>query len=95
MESVYDTSQWIEQFITRLKMEPAMLVKMEPFWNSENSASDDPALCKAKTHFCLMGNIHPPWFARYTTTQVEEKCKEIIVNAGSGGGFFGFLLEEV
>ena len=51
-------------------------------------ASDDPALCKAKTHFCLMGNIHPPWFAKYTPTQVEEKCKEIIVKAGSGGGLW-------
>ena len=50
--------------------------------------SDDPALCKAETHFCLMGNIHPPLFAKLPPSQVEEKCKEIILKAGKGGGLW-------
>jgi len=49
---------------------------------------DDPALCKSKTHFCLMGNIHPPLFAKYTPKQVEEECRKIIMKAGHGGGLW-------
>jgi uroporphyrinogen-III decarboxylase len=50
--------------------------------------SDDPAICKARTHFCLMGNIHPPWFAEHSPDQVEKKCREIILKAGEGGGLW-------
>ena len=49
---------------------------------------DEPAICKARTHFCLMGNIHPPWFAEHSPDQVEKKCREIILKAGEGGGLW-------
>jgi len=50
--------------------------------------SDDPAMCKVKTHFCLMGNIHPPLFAKYSPSQVEKECREIILKAGEEGGLW-------
>lgn len=50
--------------------------------------SDNPEQCKSDTHFCLMGNIHPPLFEKYTPSQVEEKCREIIMKAGKGGGLW-------
>lgn len=45
---------------------------------------DDEVQCRAKTHFCLQGNIHPPYFARYTPKEVEEKCGELISKVGIG-----------
>ena len=49
---------------------------------------DDSIECKKKTHFCLMGNIHPPWLAKATPAEVEEACKELILNTASGGKFW-------
>ena len=49
---------------------------------------DAPAQCKAKTHFCLMGNIHPPLFAKFSPSEVEKECKKIIREAGEGGGLW-------
>ncbi|MFQ6076604.1 MAG: uroporphyrinogen decarboxylase family protein, partial [Candidatus Bathyarchaeia archaeon] len=50
-------------------------------------AFDDPAPCKEKTHFCLMGNLHPPGvLLKGTPSEVEEAVREIIVKAGPGGG---------
>lgn len=51
-------------------------------------AFDDPVLCKQKTHFCLQGNIHPPWFAKYSTEQVQGACKALIEKVAEGGGFW-------
>ena len=50
--------------------------------------SDDPAICKIKTHFCLMGNIHPPIFAKLSPTEVGKECLRIIRKAGKGGGLW-------
>ena len=51
-------------------------------------ASDPPARCKTETHFCLMGNLHPPSFTRKTPRQVEEDCRRLIFEAAYGGGFW-------
>ncbi|RLE48846.1 MAG: hypothetical protein DRJ33_08690, partial [Candidatus Methanomethylicota archaeon] len=49
---------------------------------------DDPVLCKQKTHFCLQGNIHPPWFAKFSPEQVESACRSLIEKIAEGGGFW-------
>lgn len=52
-------------------------------------AQDDPALCKEKTHFCLMGNLHPPGvLLKGTTEEVEDETKQVISKAGKGGGLW-------
>ncbi len=52
-------------------------------------ASDDPSLCKQKTHFCLMGNLHPPGILLKGTPQEIEEATRIIINkAGRGGGLW-------
>jgi uroporphyrinogen-III decarboxylase len=45
---------------------------------------DDVTQVRAKTHFCLQGNLHPPYFAKYSIKEIEEKCKELIMNIGIG-----------
>jgi len=45
---------------------------------------DDAVQCRAKTHFCLLGNLHPPDFAKYTPKEIEEKCRELISKVGIG-----------
>jgi len=45
---------------------------------------DDEIQCRAKTHFCLQGNIHPPYFSKYMPKEVEEKCEELISKVGLG-----------
>lgn len=41
-------------------------------------SSDDPAQCKAETHFCLMGNLYPPWFVESKPNDVVRECEKII-----------------
>ncbi len=48
-------------------------------------AFDSPKRCKAETHFCLMGNIHPPTFAESSPEHVEDECRKLIAEAGGGG----------
>jgi uroporphyrinogen-III decarboxylase len=45
---------------------------------------DDEIVVRAKTHFCLMGNIHPPEFAKFSPEEVDTKCKELIRKVGVG-----------
>ncbi|MEM2178703.1 MAG: uroporphyrinogen decarboxylase family protein [Candidatus Methanomethylicaceae archaeon] len=45
---------------------------------------DDVTQVRAKTHFCLQGNLHPPYFAKYSIKEVEEECKKLIMNIGIG-----------
>jgi len=47
-------------------------------------AFDDVIQCRSKTHFCLQGNLHPPYFSKYTPREVEEKCRELIMKVGLG-----------
>jgi len=50
---------------------------------------DDPAICKKKTHFCLMGNLEPAGvMLKGTPEEVEEQAKEVIYEAGEGGGLW-------
>lgn len=49
---------------------------------------DDPVECKKNTHFCLMGNIHPPWLVQAKPHQVEEASKKLISAIGEGGGLW-------
>lgn len=51
-------------------------------------ASDPASMCKAETHFCLMGNLYPPRFVRSSPKWVEERCKRLISEAAYGGGFW-------
>jgi len=39
--------------------------------------------CIEKTHFCLMGNIHPPDFAKMSPEQVKIICEDIIAKTGA------------
>jgi uroporphyrinogen-III decarboxylase len=52
-------------------------------------ASDDPALCKERTHFCLQGNLHPPGvMVKGTPEDVVEASRKVIEAAGEGGGLW-------
>jgi len=45
--------------------------------------SENIPKCIEKTHFCLMGNIHPPDFAKMSPEQVSTACEDIISKAGA------------
>jgi len=45
---------------------------------------DDAAQVRAKTHFCLQGNLHPPHFAKYSPKEIEEKVRELVSKVGIG-----------
>jgi uroporphyrinogen-III decarboxylase len=45
---------------------------------------DDETIVRAKTHFCLMGNIHPPEFEKCSPKEVDIKCKKLIEKVGIG-----------
>ena len=49
---------------------------------------DDPVQCKRQTHFCLQGNLHPPWLTRNSPKDIEELCKDLILKIAEGGGFW-------
>ena len=50
---------------------------------------DDPAICKEKTHFCLMGNLHPPGIMlKGSPGEISDASKDIISKAGEGGGLW-------
>ena len=51
-------------------------------------AFDDPVQCKEKTHFCLQGNLHPPWMARNSPQEIEETCRDLILKIAEGGRFW-------
>ncbi len=45
---------------------------------------DDETQVRAKTHFCLMGNLHPPEFAKLTPKEIEEKVRKLVLKVGIG-----------
>lgn len=50
---------------------------------------DDPALCKERTHFCLMGNLHPPGIMlKGTPEEIIEASRGIISKVAKGGGLW-------
>jgi len=49
---------------------------------------DIPRDCKEKTHFCLQGNIHPPWLASNTPSEIERACRSLIDETAVGGRFW-------
>ncbi len=52
-------------------------------------AFDDPELCKKNTHFCLMGNLHPPGILlKGDPKEVYYETINIIKKAGYGGGLW-------
>ncbi|MEM4311823.1 MAG: uroporphyrinogen decarboxylase family protein [Nitrososphaerales archaeon] len=52
-------------------------------------AFEDPVACKKNTHFCLMGNLHPPGILlKGTPKEVFEYTKELIFKVGGGGGLW-------
>ncbi len=49
---------------------------------------EDLLQIKKKTHFVLCGNLHPPEVAKQTPSQIQEKCRNLILRAAPGGRFW-------